>query len=1386
MAVNALTAATFTVGSPVFGVVLVNYSSLLLLDENGIVLLNQQGAILYSDPPKGMAAQSLAVGSPAIGAPQEAMSVGNVAPSRSGSSIVIPTGAYCLVDAVGAVWTANRSAGGSAWYLDRNGVNAGGGAAATGDWIEYANGSIYAWSGGAWYVWNGTAWVASAAPVIGNFAPAALTVGRPAFMAPLLQLWAHTIPRLDEHGNPVRDEHGAIVYSERASLLIQAPFGVTVGPPSIGVATFGQVLALQRVPLTVGSPSFTAPVLGRVLAATGLAVGSPSLGAATITKTLRGTSVNVASPAFTAPVFTQLQATFLVAGLTTASPTIGVPTFNQVVRCTGVGVTTASPAFTAPALGKLLAAPSLTVASPAFTLPSLTITVSSAALTTASPVFGNIVIVQKQAIGSASLAVASLALGAPSFTQVQKLSPSGLVVGSPAFGGLFLSAFKPISISVGSPSITIPGISQKQVFQAPVGITVGSPILTLPGTAGSHHLSATGFAAGSPVFAAPTAKPLVRLFPLTMETGSPAFTVPVGNMTAVFTPGWLTVGSPVLPVQLMGGTMGLVAGVHAPASPVLGTPLLTRPFANKVPSDNGQWILRGSQFSLVADNGRVATIGADGTVYRDGITTGLIADGMEKFTSQIMLSGTLTDVFMYAWGSFGWAAYVAGVWVTTSAPNLPIQRNGIVTASPIIGRPTSAQAHKVPAIGLVVGRPQIGSASFHPESVPGAYVIWPSSGKVYDLNGTVWSFGAVNPQNASEALVLRNGVNPYATPLYGSVIQVGPPQFTYTSSGVTRTANQAGWVLTAHRQWYFDNGGTAMVAWPAAPNFTMAPTTIAAARPTIGAPTLSRRNAFGITVGRPDIGITTVTTAPSIKTYVFLPAPIGINLGPGNIVVAWPKAGEINRLVAVDLEVWKPDIGDRPLAVALAGNAIGTTDKINPYIDQSAGSALLYSAASGLEKSMADVDGFRLTATYAELVKEQWDPYAISSQNLPFLAYAQGVNLWEADWTDASRRWWVANQWELKQQRGSLLGTSRFVSAVGQKVMHAIVPPAKFHPGKSLTAEERAAYNARFAQLRLYPFVARVQLPWLCYVSNFRVGFEQKRRYTFNGCFLGPLRKMYPTSADAGGRYTRTATIWDRGVETPITVRTVKDVSTPGVVTTWDEVVVPAKIANHYYAGQEGKWPLKPGHPVRQNKYGIFLGIMDETAKRIIKIPRNGELDVTTAKAIYQTIVPDNTYIDVYPQHVATPHPRSARRLYCGAPRGRRKEYLINKYLPASIAFQFLYEVWYIFDYARVPDYRRASVYMGQARFGMHKYTAEIRIQIPIKWRKWYIYNGGFLSGHLHPPDTRELDKCRRAVTASMAVRDTVRIDTIIKRRINTNDSLPCDGSFTVGQYVDA
>lgn len=61
------------------------------------------------------------------------------------------------------------------------------------------------------------------------------------------------------------------------------------------------------------------------------------------------------------------------------------------------------------------------------------------------------------------------------------------------------------------------------------------------------------------------------------------------------------------------------------------------------------------------------------------------------------------------------------------------------------------------------------------------------------------------------------------------------------------------------------------------------------------------------------------------------------------------------------------------------------------------GSRLIYRAATGLEKALADVDGERLTALYAEAVRDVWDPWAISAENLPILAWSMQARLWDDD-----------------------------------------------------------------------------------------------------------------------------------------------------------------------------------------------------------------------------------------------------------------------------------------------------------------------------------------------------------------------------------------------------
>ena len=86
------------------------------------------------------------------------------------------------------------------------------------------------------------------------------------------------------------------------------------------------------------------------------------------------------------------------------------------------------------------------------------------------------------------------------------------------------------------------------------------------------------------------------------------------------------------------------------------------------------------------------------------------------------------------------------------------------------------------------------------------------------------------------------------------------------------------------------------------------------------------------------------------------------------------------------------------------------------------GAKLLYRAATGLEKALADVDGERLTALYAEAVADVWDPWAISRENLPVLAWAMQARLWEDEWAEHTKREWTANQWHFQALRGTQAG----------------------------------------------------------------------------------------------------------------------------------------------------------------------------------------------------------------------------------------------------------------------------------------------------------------------------------------------------------------------------
>jgi len=150
-------------------------------------------------------------------------------------------------------------------------------------------------------------------------------------------------------------------------------------------------------------------------------------------------------------------------------------------------------------------------------------------------------------------------------------------------------------------------------------------------------------------------------------------------------------------------------------------------------------------------------------------------------------------------------------------------------------------------------------------------------------------------------------------------------------------------------------------------------------------------------------------------------------------------------------------------------------DIVTEGVIQYPGSKLLYRAATGLEKAMADVDGERLIGTYAEIIIDQWDPYKISYNNLPYLGYAMGVLLWEAGWSESTQREWTAKQFEFKSLRGTLDGISMalhysgrdFVGPQSYSIQQALRPPQAFFASPSLTKEQYDFWIHLMPELRI-------------------------------------------------------------------------------------------------------------------------------------------------------------------------------------------------------------------------------------------------------------------------------------------------------------------------------
>lgn len=403
-------------------------------------------------------------------------------------------------------------------------------------------------------------------------------------------------------------------------------------------------------------------------------------------------------------------------------------------------------------------------------------------------------------------------------------------------------------------------------------------------------------------------------------------------------------------------------------------------------------------------------------------------------------------------------------------------------------------------------------------------------------------------------------------------------------------------------------------------------------------------------------------------------------------------------------------------------------------------------------ETAADRTSARIDDTPVDLPKLV-RPYEIPASHLPWLAWALSVDLWEATWPEEKQRLLTARALAMHARKGTAASIAEHIRITGAAPRRFIVPPAKTFMVPSFTPEEQAAYLARFPQLRVYPFVAR---------GTYRFAHFTSKAFGRNKAYLDAAMVK---DVGAWSRFVRTAKLWDRGVETTLTIRAVNPEALDHVdAVAYDEVVLAPK-------------PTAAVHLNAPPRVRVFLVDDFGVRQRIIRLPRDASYLFRLGREAYTTTWPNAELLDVRPEAVAEAHPGQPTALYA-----TRRQFIAGKCLPATVAWRYLYERWHIHDPDRVPDERKRATHLGFTRLGMPPYHAEI--QTRIIGHRAPRTAGLFVNGHLVAGSRKPIADVREAIRVSKALRDRILIDTRTWRSPRAGDRLPVGGS-TLGQLIE-
>ncbi len=434
------------------------------------------------------------------------------------------------------------------------------------------------------------------------------------------------------------------------------------------------------------------------------------------------------------------------------------------------------------------------------------------------------------------------------------------------------------------------------------------------------------------------------------------------------------------------------------------------------------------------------------------------------------------------------------------------------------------------------------------------------------------------------------------------------------------------------------------------------------------------------------------------------------------------------------------------------------------------GSQILYHAATGLERSMADADCERLLEIDAELIIDTWDPYATFYRNLPYLAWAMGVLIWEQGWHEDTQREWTARQWEWKAIRGTQEGIRMALEFAGRdfvqrpwdykgyRLVQALTPPQGFFASREFTKEEHDAWIRLMPEIRItvgqrfgeaYPedFIAQTELG-----ATPSMGFSD---YSFVPIDDGPILHGRQAFLHYRGE------VYDLRPVQKITVHI------EGVATDIELVglngSMPLGFACGDYTGEDDK----------------FVGTTEVEA-RLIALNLDTNYWHDSSLLSLTTVFPDSFEIQDprYERNseIGTAGPfffsddgiASASR---GGPTPGSAPDLDNSFTERDYGGTMLADRIYLIDPAIASPMTEGFSFVGE-RVGMPPYHAELLIDLRTMEGPdaWIVDDTMLGEGFSVPDDWSHIDRALRAVVAAKALRDKIDVSFEVMRPLWATD----------------